>query len=115
MLAPQMAAMTSITTVSAFAYRLWIIPKEGRFDLHRTAEKPAVTSLQRVINRVLDDDRQQWFWLRCVPCVYLLVDGRQSFCFVDKLLGVGVPWPAGEQRHHRKANVWLQRFPGLMA
>ena len=115
MLAPQMAAMTSITTVSAFAYRLWIIPKEGRFDLHRTAQKPAVTVLQNRIDRVLDDHWIRSCRLRRVPGVYLLVDGRQGFLLIDELLGVGVPWPGGEQGHHRKANVRLQRFPGLMA
>ena len=114
-LAPAMAAMTSITTVSTFAHRLWIIPKERRFDLHCTAEEPAVTSLQRVIDWVLDDDWRRWFWLRCVPGVHLLVDGCQGFLLGDECFGVSVPWPGGEQCHHRKANVRLQRFPGLMA
>ena len=114
-LAPAMAAMTSITTVSTFAHRLWIIPKERRFDLHRTAEEPAVTSLQRVIDWVLDDDWRRWFWLRCVPGVYLLIDGRERLGFVDECFGLGVSWPGGEQGHHREANVRLQRFPGLMA
>ena len=107
MLAPQMAAMTSLTTVSAFAHRLWIIPKESRFDLHRTAQKPAVTVLDGVIDGVLDDDWRRWFWLRCVPCVHLLVNGRQSFLLIDELLGVGILWPGGEQRDHHRANVWL--------
>jgi hypothetical protein len=36
-------------------------------DTHRTAEQPALTSLQGVIYRVLDDDRIGSFGLRCVP------------------------------------------------
>lgn len=107
--------MISITTVSAFAHRLWIIPKERRFDLHCTAEKPAVTGLQGVIDGVLDDHWTGSFRLCSVPCVHLLVDGRERFLLGDELLGVSVPWPSGEQGHHRKVNVWLQRFPGLMA
>ena len=111
--------MTSITTVSAFAYRLWIIPKEGRFDLHRTAQEPAVTGLQRVIDRVLDDYWIRSFRLRRVPGVHLLIDGRQSFGFVDECLGLSVAGLGGEQGHHWRAasrrDIRLQRFPGLMA
>ena len=114
-LAPAMAAMTSITTVSAFAYRLWIIPKEGRFDLHRTAQKPAVTVLQNRIDRVLDDHWIRSCRLRRVPGVHLLVDGRQGFLLIDELIGVSVPWSGGKQGDHREVNVWPQRFPGLMA
>ena len=50
-----------------------------------------------------------------VPLRHLLIKGRQGFLLIDELLGLSVPWPGGEQRHHRKVNVWPQRFPGLMA
>lgn len=89
--------MISITTVSAFAHRLWIIPKERRFDLHCTAQKPAVTGLQRVIDRVLDDHWIRSFRLHRVPSVHLLVNGRQSFLLIDELLGLGVAGLGGEQ------------------
>jgi hypothetical protein len=52
--------------------------------------------LQGVIDGVLDDHWRRWFWLRCVPGVHLLVDGRQSFGFVDEGLGFGLSWPGGE-------------------
>ena len=67
---------------------------------------------------MLDYYRRRWFWLRFVPGVYLLVNGRECFGFVDKLLGLGVTGFGGEQRHHcgtTRRDVWLQRFPGLMA
>ena len=53
-----------------------------------------------------------------MPGVYLLVDGRQGFGFIDELLGLGVTGFGGEQRDHcgpTRRDVWLQRFPGLMA
>ena len=89
-LAPAMAAMTSITTVSAFAHRLWIIPKEGRFDLHRTAQEPAVAGLQVVIDGVLDDDWIGIFRLCRVPGVLGCIEGCKRFRFIDERLGLGV-------------------------
>ena len=85
------------------------------FDFHCPAEELAIARLQNRIDRVLND---HWIGnrrLRRVKGIYLLVDGRQGFLLIDELLGLGVPWPGGEQRHHRKVNVWPQRFPGLMA
>jgi hypothetical protein len=65
---------------------------------------------------MLDDYRRRWFWLCFVPGVYLLVDGRQGFSFIDKLLSLGVTRFGGEQRDNCRAtrcDVRLQCFPGL--
>ena len=64
---------------------------------------------------MLDDHWIGSFRLCCVPGVHLLVDGRQSFCFVDKLLGLGVTGSGGKQGQCDWADVRLQRFPGLSA
>lgn len=64
---------------------------------------------------MLDDHWIGSFRLCCVPGVHLLFDGRQSFCFVNKLLGLGVARLGGEQGQRDRANVGLQRFPGLSA
>ena len=85
------------------------------FDFHCPAEELAVTCLQNRIDRVLDDHWIGSFRLRRVPSVHLLIDGRQGFLLIDELFGLGVAGLGGEQRHHRKVNVWPQRFPGLMA
>ena len=64
---------------------------------------------------MLDDDWRRWIRLRRVPIVHLLINGRNGFCLIDKLLGLGVAGFGGEQSQRRQANVGLQRFPGLMA
>jgi len=45
---------------------------------------------------VLDDDWRRWIRLRRVPGVHLLIDGRNGFCLIDKLLGLGVAGFGGE-------------------
>jgi hypothetical protein len=45
---------------------------------------------------VLDDHWIGSFRLRCVPSVNPLVDGRQSFGFVDERLGLGIAGFGGE-------------------
>jgi hypothetical protein len=58
-------------------------------DTHAATEQAAVTSLQGVIYRVLDDDRIGSFRLRCVPVSFGCVElGRQ--CGVE-LLGSNQP------------------------
>jgi hypothetical protein len=67
---------------------------------------------------MLDDDWRRWFWLRFVPGVHLLVNGRERFSFVDELLSLSVTRFRGEQRDYcgtTRRDVRLQRFPGLMA
>ena len=64
---------------------------------------------------MLDDDWIGSCRLRCVPGVLLLVDRRQGFGFVDKLLSFSVTWLGGEQGQRGQADVRLQRFPGLIA
>ena len=67
---------------------------------------------------MLDDDWIGSFRLRVVPGVHLLVNGRQGFVLIDELLGLGVTRFGGEQRDYcgaTRRDVWLQRFPGLMA
>jgi hypothetical protein len=71
--------------------------------------------LKGIVNRVLDDHRPGWLWLRFVPSVHLFVDGRQGLGFSDYPLGLGVPGPGGEQGQRNWADVRLQPFPGLMA
>lgn len=85
------------------------------FNFHCPAEELTGASLQNRIDRALDD---HWIGnrrLRRVECVHLLVDGRQGCGLGNELFGLGVTGSGGEQRHHRKVNVWPQRFPGLMA
>lgn len=50
-----------------------------------------------------------------MPGVHLLIDGRQGFLLGNELLDVGIPWLSAEQGDLNAANVWLQRFPGLIA
>ena len=64
---------------------------------------------------MLDDYRIGSFRLRRVPIVHLLIDGRNGFCLIDKLLGLGVAGLGGEQGQRDWADVRLQCFPGLMA
>ena len=64
---------------------------------------------------MLDDHWIGSFRLCCVPGVHLLIDGRQGFCFVDKLLGLSVAGLGGKQGQCGRADVRLQRFPGLSA
>ena len=104
--------MTSITTLSTFAHRLWIIPKERRFDLHCAAEELAGPRLQNRIDRVLDDHWIGSCRLRRVKGVFGGIDGRERFGFVDEPLDLGI---TGFGSKHRDLDVWLQRFPGLMA
>jgi len=70
---------------------------------------------QLVVARMLNDHWIGSCRLRCVPIVYLLIDGRQGPGFVDKLLDVSVTWLGGEQGQRGQADVRLQRFPGLIA
>jgi hypothetical protein len=84
-------------------------------DTHAAPQQSGVAGLQNRIDRVLDNDWIGSFRLCRVPCVHLLVDGRQGFGFVDKRLGLGVAGLGGEQRQRRQADIRLQRFPGLMA
>ena len=63
-----------------------------------------------------NNGRLRHWWLRIVPGVHLLVDGRQGFSFIDKLLSFGVTGFGGEQRDYCRASrrdVRLQCFPGL--
>jgi len=71
--------------------------------------------LKGIVNRVLDDHRPGWLWLRFVPGVHLFVDGRNGLGFSNYLFGLGVAGFGGEQSQRRQADVRLQRFPGLMA
>ena len=87
-------------------------------DTHATTKQAAVAGLQGVVDRVLDDDWRRWFWLCFVPLLDRFVDRRQGFVLIDELLGLGVTGFGGEQRDYcgaTRRDVWLQRFPGLMA
>jgi hypothetical protein len=64
---------------------------------------------------VLDDYRIGSFRLRSVPCVHLLIDGRERFLLGNELLGLGVAGPSAEQGQRDWADVRLQCFPGLIA
>jgi hypothetical protein len=64
---------------------------------------------------VLDDYWIGSFRLRSVPCVHLLVDGRERFLLGNELLGFGVAGPSAEQGQRDWADVRLQCFPGLIA
>jgi hypothetical protein len=64
---------------------------------------------------VLDDYRIGSFRLRSVPCVHLLIDGRERFLLGNELLGFGVAGPSAEQGQRDWADVRLQCFPGLIA
>ena len=84
-------------------------------DTHAAPQQSGVAGLQNRIDRVLDDHRIGSFRLRFVPGVFGRIERRQGFGFVDERLGLGVAGLGGEQSQRRQANVWLQRFPGLMA
>ena len=88
-------------------------------DTHATPQQSGVAGLQNRIDRVLDDYWIGSFRLRFVPSVFGRIERRQGFGFVDERLGLGVTLLGGEQGHHWRAaarrDVWLQRFPGLMA
>ena len=85
------------------------------FNFHCPAEELAITSLQNGIDRVLDDHRIGSLRLRSVPGVHLLVDGRKRFLLGDELLGVSVTRSGGKHCDLDATDVWLQRFPGLIA
>lgn len=60
---------------------------------------------------MLDDNGRRWLGLCCVPGVYLCVDRRYGFGFVDELTHFRVVWLSGKQRQYRLAG--RQSFPGL--
>jgi hypothetical protein len=61
-------------------------------DTYAATKQATVTSLQGVVDGVLDDDRLRWFWLRFMPGVYLLVDRRDGFVLIDKPPRLLVAW-----------------------
>ena len=89
------------------------------FNFHCPAEELAVAGLQNRIDRVLDDHWIGSFRLCSVPGVLGCIEGCKRFRLIDERLGLGVAGLGGEQGHHWRAaarrDVWLQRFPGLMA
>ena len=70
---------------------------------------------QLAVARMLDDHWIRSYWLRRVPIVYLLIDGRKRFSLVDERLGLSVAGLGGEQGQREQIDVRLQRFPGLIA
>ena len=64
-----------------------------------------------LVDGVFDDDGWWGFGLCFVPGVYLFVDRRYGFGFVDQLTHFRVVWLSGKQRQYRLAG--RQSFPGL--